>query len=105
MPEEKPNVLVVDDDTAITELMRDFLEAEGFAVETAGDSNAAYAILERTSVDCLLLDVMMPGQSGFDLCRRAPETSHIPLLFLIPPAPPAHTIPRLALFPAYSPSE
>ena len=82
MPEEKPNVLVVDDDTAITELMRDFLEAEGFAVETAGDSNAAHAILERTSVDCLLLDVMMPGQSGFDLCRRVRETSDIPVLFL-----------------------
>src|SRR5437762_2761755 len=82
MSEQKPNILVVDDDAAITELMRDFLEAEGFGVETAGDSQMAYSILERTAVDCLLLDVMMPGQSGFDLCRRVRETSDIPVLFL-----------------------
>src|SRR5258708_38255308 len=39
-------------------------------------------MLERTWVDCLLLDVMRPGQTGFDLCRRVRETSDIPILFL-----------------------
>jgi DNA-binding response OmpR family regulator len=82
MPEPKLNILVVDDDHAITELMRDFLEAEGFGVETAHDSRTALAILERTTIDCLLLDVMMPGQSGFELCRQIRETSDIPILFL-----------------------
>lgn len=82
MVEPKPNVLVVDDDATITELMRDFLEAEGFVVETAAESMAALSILERTPVDCLLLDVMMPGQSGFDLCRRIRETRDVPILFL-----------------------
>src|SRR5258708_9965279 len=82
MPEPKVNVLVVDDDDAITELMRDFLEAEGYGVETAHDSRAAFAILDRTSIDCLVLDVMMPGQSGFDLCRRVRETRDVPILFL-----------------------
>ncbi len=76
------NVLVVDDDAAITELMRDFLEAEGFGVETAHDSRSALAILDRTPVDCLVLDVMMPGQSGFELCRRVRETRDVPILFL-----------------------
>lgn len=82
MSEQRTTVLVVDDDVAITELMRDFLEAEGFTVETAGNSRAAFAILEQTPIDCLLLDVMMPGQTGFDLCRRVRETSEVPILFL-----------------------
>src|SRR5215469_9989814 len=82
MAEQKLNVLVVDDDASIVELMRDFLEAEGFVVETAGDGPSALATLERTAVDCLLLDVMMPGQSGFDLCRRIRETRDVPILFL-----------------------
>ena len=73
---------MVDDDVAIAELMRDFLEAEGYAVETAGDVQTAVAALERTPVDCLLLDVMMPGGSGFELCRRVRETSDVPILFL-----------------------
>ncbi len=82
MPEQQPTILVVDDDASITELMRDFLEAEGYRVETAADGQQASAILERTAVDCLLLDVMMPGQSGFDLTRRIRENLDVPILFL-----------------------
>ena len=82
MPEPRLTVLVVDDDAAITELMRDFLEAEGFAVETAADAASAYDIAGSIPVDCLLLDVMMPGQSGFDLTRRIREMSDTPILFL-----------------------
>src|ERR1051325_7476133 len=82
MSEQSFNVLVVDDDAAITELMRDFLEAERFGVETAGNSQQALAIFEQSPVDCLLLDVMMPGQSGFDLCRQIRETHDVPILFL-----------------------
>lgn len=82
MSNPRQTILVVDDDPAISELMRDFLEAEGFAVETAADAGAAFAIVERVPVDCLLLDVMMPGQSGFELCRRIRETRDTPILFL-----------------------
>lgn len=78
----KSTVLVVDDEAAIAELMRDFLEAEGYGVLTAQDGDAALALLEREPVDCLLLDVMMPGLSGFDLCRRIRERSEVPVLFL-----------------------
>jgi DNA-binding response OmpR family regulator len=80
--EQKACVLVVDDDASIVELMRDFLEADGFAVETARDARAAANVLERAPVDCVLLDVMMPGQTGFDLCRRIRETRDVPILFL-----------------------
>lgn len=79
---EKRTVLVVDDDAAIVELMRDFLEAEGFRVEGATNARDALTVLERTPVDCVLLDIMMPGESGFELCRRVRGTSDVPILFL-----------------------
>lgn len=75
-------VLVVDDDPAIVELMRDFLETEGYDAETAATSDEALRVLHDTQVDCMLVDVMMPGQSGFDLCRQVRETRDIPIIFL-----------------------
>jgi len=75
-------VLVVDDDAAIVDLMRDFLEAEGFRVEGATSAREAQTKLDRTAIDCVLLDIMMPGESGFELCRRVRRTSDVPILFL-----------------------
>jgi len=75
-------VLVVDDDVSIVGLMRDYLEAQNFIVESAFEAEEALAILGRARVDCLLLDVMLPGLSGFDLCRHVRETSEMPILFL-----------------------
>jgi DNA-binding response OmpR family regulator len=80
--EPTQTVLVVDDDATITELMRDFLEAAGFQVAMAGDALAALAVLERQPVDCVLLDVMLPGQTGFDLCRAVRQQRDVPILFL-----------------------
>jgi DNA-binding response OmpR family regulator len=80
--EAPPTVLVVDDDPAIAELMRDFLEADGFRVALAGDAPAAQAALAAQPVDCMLLDVMLPGQSGFELCRWVRQRRDLPILFL-----------------------
>lgn len=82
MIEPKVTVLVVDDDRAIVELMRDFLETDGFGVMIAQSGPEALAMIERNEVDCVLLDVMMPGQSGFDLCRQIREGRDMPILFL-----------------------
>jgi DNA-binding response OmpR family regulator len=79
---QRPRVLVVDDEPAIVTLLCDFLEAEGFDVLTAQDGAAALAILARELVDCVVLDVMMPGPSGFDVCRQVRATADVPLLFL-----------------------
>lgn len=76
------SVLVVDDDRSIVALMRDFLESEGFRVEQALDAREAQTVLDRTDVDCVLLDVMMPGESGFEFSRRLRRHSDIPILFL-----------------------
>ncbi len=79
---DERTVLVVDDDPTIVGLMRDFLEAEGFRVEGAENAHEAMAVLDHTPVDCILLDIMMPGESGFEFVRRLRRTSDVPVLFL-----------------------
>jgi DNA-binding response OmpR family regulator len=78
----QPTVLVVEDEPDIVALLRDFLSDAGFGVATAGDAQAALRVLAAEQVDCVLVDVMLPGSSGFDLCRRIREQSEVPLLFL-----------------------
>jgi DNA-binding response OmpR family regulator len=78
----QPTVLVVEDEPDIVALLRDFLDVAGFGVLTAGDAAAAVDALAEQPVDCVLLDVMLPGSSGFDLCRQIREASDVPLLFL-----------------------
>lgn len=80
--DEPATVLVVDDEDDIVNLMRDFLEADGYRVETAGDGAAALQALGRQLFDCVLLDVMMPGQSGFEVLRAIRERDDVPVLFL-----------------------
>jgi DNA-binding response OmpR family regulator len=77
-----PTVLLVEDEPEIVGLLTDFLAVEGFGVVAAGDAPAAIEALDRNGVDCVLLDVMLPGGSGFDVCRRIREHSDVPLLFL-----------------------
>lgn len=79
---EERTILVVDDDRSIAELLRDFLENEGFYVKTAYDSVSAMRVLEQGTIHCMVLDIMMPGQNGFELCRQIRTTSNIPILFL-----------------------
>ena len=80
--QQPATVLVVDDEPDIVDLMRDFLEAEGYTVLTAPEAETAQTLLEEHEVDCLLLDVMMPGQSGFELLRAVREERDVPVLFL-----------------------
>lgn len=75
-------VLVVDDEEDITTLMCDFLEAEGYRVLTASTGREALETLDAETVDCVLLDVMMPGISGFDVLRQVRQQSEVPVLFL-----------------------
>lgn len=80
--EQQTSVLIVDDDDDIIILMRDFLEAEGYAVSAASDGHQALRVLETCPVNCVLLDIMMPGQSGFEVLRRIRESGDLPVLFL-----------------------
>ncbi|MBP1994225.1 response regulator transcription factor [Paenibacillus eucommiae] len=75
-------ILVVDDDQSIVELLRDFLENENFHVITACGADEAWALFQQSSIQCMVLDIMMPGQNGFELCRRIRAESSVPILFL-----------------------
>ena len=75
-------VLLVEDEPEIVGLLTDFLTVEGFGVVSAGDPPAAIEALGTHDVACVVLDVMLPGGSGFDVCRRIRERSDVPVLFL-----------------------
>jgi DNA-binding response OmpR family regulator len=77
-----PTVLLVEDEPEIVGLLTDFLSVEGFGVRSAGDAREAIDVLAEDAVDCVVLDVMLPGGSGFDVCRQIRERSDVPLLFL-----------------------
>ena len=77
-----PLVLLVEDEQEIADLMRDFLEADGFRVAHSVGADDALAVFAAAAPDCVLLDVMIPGLSGFELCRRLRAASDVPLLFL-----------------------
>jgi DNA-binding response OmpR family regulator len=82
MSAEGATVLVVDDEPEILELLRDLLEIEGFRARTAAGPEEALAAIAEGPVDCLLLDVMLPGMSGFELCRRIRQRSDVPIVLL-----------------------
>jgi two-component system response regulator MprA len=63
-------VLIVEDDAPVRRMLERSLGAEGFDVRSAADGGAALAMVERSAPDLVVLDVSMPGLSGFDVCRR-----------------------------------
>ena len=76
-------VLVVDDELDILEMTRIMLESSGFEVITASDGERALEIVEEKEIDLILLDAVMPGIHGLDVCRtlkRNPKTQMIPII-------------------------
>jgi two-component system, OmpR family, phosphate regulon response regulator OmpR len=80
--DDAPHILVVDDDRRIRELLKRYLSDNGFRVTTAEHAAEARARLEGLSFDLIVLDVMMPGESGLDLTRDLRKTSAVPILML-----------------------
>ena len=70
VPAKLDKIVVVDDDDRIRDLLGCYLEQAGFAVSVAEDAQALTHIMERESVDLIVLDVMMPGEDGLSVCRR-----------------------------------
>ncbi|MCR9220603.1 MAG: response regulator [Alphaproteobacteria bacterium] len=81
-PEVDVHVLVVDDDTRLRDLLKGYLTQEGFRVTTARDALDARARMAAFAFDLLVLDVMMPGESGLDLARSLRRESGVPILML-----------------------
>jgi DNA-binding response OmpR family regulator len=78
-------VLLVEDEPEIVGLLADFLAADGFGVVSAATPDAAVDCLAAHDVAAVVLDVMLPGGSGFDVCRRIREQSDVPVPMGTPP--------------------
>jgi DNA-binding response OmpR family regulator len=79
---QRPKVLVVDDEAPILELVRGYLEREGFEIETATDGLAAVDAVRASTPDVVVLDVMLPGLDGIEVCRRIRTFSDAYVLML-----------------------
>jgi DNA-binding response OmpR family regulator len=75
-------VLLVDDDPKLHELLASYLAQNGFVVTGAADGRAGLAALERAEFDAVLLDVMMPGLDGIEVCKRIRARSRVPIVML-----------------------
>jgi two-component system, OmpR family, phosphate regulon response regulator OmpR len=82
MTEEMSHILVVDDDLRLREVLRKYLVKNGFMVTTAQDAADARAKLESLAFDLIVLDVMMPGESGLELTENLRRESQVPILLL-----------------------
>ena len=75
-------ILIVEDDLDIAELERDYLEASEFKVEIEADGRQGLERALNDSFDLLVLDVMLPGMDGFQLCREIRKVKEIPILMV-----------------------
>src|SRR5580658_652157 len=88
MSETEPHLLVVDDDVRLRDLLRRYLSDSGFRVTGAADALEARAQLASFAFDLIVLDVMMPGESGLDLTRALRAENPVPVLLLTAMAEP-----------------
>ena len=75
-------ILIIEDDRLAADLERDYLEASGFEVEIVGNGIEGQAKAEAEDFDLMLLDVMLPGKNGFDICREIRQKKNLPIILL-----------------------
>ncbi len=83
--ERQPRILIVDDDPVIVRLLQINFRLEGYEVDTASRGEEALGKVREHRPDVVVLDVMMPGLDGWEVCRRLkenPEVRHVPVIFL-----------------------
>jgi DNA-binding response OmpR family regulator len=80
--EDMPTVLVVDDEPIVREVVCSYLQREGYRTLEAGDGPSARTILERSSPALVVLDLMLPGADGLELCRWIRGRSELPVIML-----------------------
>lgn len=75
-------ILVAEDDTSIRQFLQILLSREGYSVKVVGDGAEVRAECQNYQPDLLLLDIMMPGMDGFEVCRRIRKESNLPIVIL-----------------------
>ena len=78
MTNQNAHILVVDDDQRLRQLLEQYLTGHGFSVQTAADAHQAQQLLNTQEFDAMILDVMMPGESGLDFTKRLKQNSSKP---------------------------
>jgi two-component system, OmpR family, phosphate regulon response regulator OmpR len=97
IPDNAAHILIVDDDHRIRDLLARYLFEAGFRVTTATDAESARASMRGLAFDVVILDVMMPGESGLDLARDLKSISNIPICMLTARADPDQRIEGLEI--------
>ncbi len=82
MKEEKKHILIIDDEEGIREPLKEYLESENFFVTTAKDSQDAKSKIKILEFDLLIVDIMMPGQSGLEFTKEIRKNKDTPIIFL-----------------------
>jgi DNA-binding response OmpR family regulator len=84
MPDTRtlPRIVAIEDDAVVAETLRLYLEHAGFSVATAADGREGLALARQPGVALVILDLMIPGMSGQQVCRALRETSRVPILML-----------------------
>ncbi len=82
MENNKLHILIVDDDDRIRDLLKDYLINNNYIISTAGNAEEAKEKLKYIKFDILILDVMMPGQSGYELTEEIKKTIQVPIILL-----------------------
>ena len=93
----EPHLLVVDDDERLRALLQRYLSTNGYRVTAATGAAEARALMKSMEFDLLILDVMMPGESGLDLTKSVRTQSSVPILMLTARGDPADRIAGLEL--------
>lgn len=78
------NVLIVEDEPAISDMERDFLEGAGYNPFIAENSEEALHMMRSEKIDAVILDVTLPGEDGFSLCRKLREITNVAILLQQP---------------------
>ena len=76
------SILVVDDEKEIADLVEIYLVSDGYRVFKADNAQEGLKILDKEEVHLVLLDIMMPGMDGLEMCKRIRETNNIPIIML-----------------------
>ena len=79
---DKQKIMVVDDDANICELILLYLEKDGYEVIIANDGLKAIELFKQNSIDLIVLDIMLPGADGWQVCREIRKTSQVPIIIL-----------------------
>lgn len=82
MSDEKSTVLVVEDEPALIDTLEYSLRRQGYAVSTASDGRAAVELARKEHPDLIILDIMLPGLDGFEVCRILRQETSVPILML-----------------------